>query len=277
MSAQRWTRDRRLRPGLGLVFACCWFASLTTSPASSDLPAADERVWHEFLEWFAVQPPKSDPRELVGNYRNELIRRGTQAATADQQMSIVWKLVFRRPEGVKLLWNKVYAGDKPIFSEKPTALLVEAVQSRTPGSALDVGMGQGRNSLFLALAKWKVTGFDPSDEGLRQARDNAKRLGVDVETVNTTDDQFDFGRNRWDLIVMTYVRSLSPADAERFWDALKPGGILVYENGADPDNQVLKAFVRFRILRWEDVMESGDWNRNTKTRIQRLIAEKSAP
>jgi SAM-dependent methyltransferase len=267
----------RFSPGLRLVCAFCYFASLTVSLASSDLPPADECVWHEFLEWFAAQPPNSDPRNLVGNYRNELVNRGAQAAVADQQMSVVWKLVFRRPEGVKLLWNKVYAGDKPIFNEQPTALLVEAVQSRTAGTALDVGMGQGRNSLFLALAKWKVTGFDPSDEGLRQARDNAKRLGVDVETVNATDDQFDFGRNRWDLIVMTYVHSVSSADADRFWDALKPGGIVVYENGADSDNRVLKAFMRFRVLRWEDVMDSGDWNRNNKTRIQRLIAEKSAP
>lgn len=267
----------RFSPRFRLVCAFCYFASLTIAPASSDLTPADEQVWRDFLQWFAAQPPNSDPRDLIGNYRKELIKRGTQAAVADQQMSIVWKLVFRRPDGVKLLWNKVYAGDKPIFNEQPTALLVEAVQSRIPGAALDVGMGQGRNSLFLALAKWKVTGFDPSEEGLRQARDNAKRLGVDVETVNATDDQFDFGRNRWDLIVMTYVRSVSSADAQRFWDALKPGGILVYENAAESDNIVLKAFVRFRVLRWEDVMDLGDWNRNNKTRIQRLIAEKSAP
>jgi hypothetical protein len=76
---------------------------------------------------------------------------------------------------------------------------------------------------------------------------------------------------------MTYVHTPSPADADRFWDALKPGGIVVYENGADPSNRVLKAFERFRILRWEDVMELGDWNPGQKTRIQRLIAEKSSP
>jgi 2-polyprenyl-3-methyl-5-hydroxy-6-metoxy-1,4-benzoquinol methylase len=138
-------------------------------------------------------------------------------------------------------------------------------------------MGQGRNSLFLALAGWRVTGFDPSDEGLRQAQAKAKRLGVEIETTNVGDDQFDFGHNRWDLIVMTYVHTPSPADADRFWDALKPGGIVVYENGADPDSRVLKAFVRFRILHWEDVMDLGDWNPGQKTRIQRLIAEKSSP
>jgi SAM-dependent methyltransferase len=260
-----------------VLLQCLFLVSATIASASSDLPVAEERVWQDFVKWFAPQPPKSDPRELIGNYRNELIKRGTPADAADQQMSVVWKFVFRRPEGVKLLWNKVYAGDKPIFSQEPTALLVQAVQSRPPATALDVGTGQGRNALFLAMAGWKVTGFDPSDEGLRQARANAKRLGVELETVNASDDQFDFGHDRWDLIVMTYVHTPSPADADRFWDALKPGGIVVYENGADSDNGALKAFVRFRILRWEDVTELGDWNPGHKTRIQRLIAEKSSP
>ena len=32
-----------------------------------------------------------------------------------------------------------------------------------PGTALDVGMGQGRNALFLARQGWDVTGFDVCD------------------------------------------------------------------------------------------------------------------
>jgi 2-polyprenyl-3-methyl-5-hydroxy-6-metoxy-1,4-benzoquinol methylase len=39
------------------------------------------------------------------------------------------------------------------------------VEARKPGRALDIGMGQGRNSVFLALKGWDVTGFDISDEG----------------------------------------------------------------------------------------------------------------
>jgi hypothetical protein len=54
-------------------------------------------------------------------------------------------------------------------SRKPNQLLVEAVRHRKPGTALDVGMGQGRNAIFLAKEGWEVTGFDSADEGVRHS------------------------------------------------------------------------------------------------------------
>jgi 2-polyprenyl-3-methyl-5-hydroxy-6-metoxy-1,4-benzoquinol methylase len=67
-------------------------------------------------------------------------------------------------------YNPIYRGDAgEVFSRKPNAFLVEMLRHRRPGTALDVGMGQGRNSIFLAQQGWEVTGFDPSDEGVRQA------------------------------------------------------------------------------------------------------------
>jgi 2-polyprenyl-3-methyl-5-hydroxy-6-metoxy-1,4-benzoquinol methylase len=135
-------------------------------------------------------------------------------------------------------------------------------------------MGQGRNALFLALNKWRVTGFDPSAEGVRQAQERARSLRVTIDTRVATDDQFDFGRNRWDLIVITYVRNLTRADADRFWAALRPGGIVVYENAAATGNEVLGALMGYRILRWEDVVDAPDWGVGSKIRLQRLVAEK---
>ena len=37
---------------------------------------------------------------------------------------------------------------------------------KTPGSALDPGMGQGRNALYLAAHGWRVTGVDLSDTAI---------------------------------------------------------------------------------------------------------------
>lgn len=265
------TRIRRL----ALASCVCLVLSPALQSTSFGQPTADESlVWREYLEWLAVQPPNSDPRQLVGGYRTELIRQGVSATDADRRIAIVSKLAFREPEGVRLLWNKVYAGDKPIFTEEPNALLVQTVRTRSPGSALDVGMGQGRNSVFLALNGWDVSGFDPADEGVRTARANAQKLGVQITTAISTDKDFDFGKTRWDLILVSYVRTLTRADAERFWDALKPGGIVVYENGAADGNEVLLAFSNFRILHWEDTLDSPDWNRDRKIRIQKLVAEK---
>jgi predicted O-methyltransferase YrrM len=135
-------------------------------------------------------------------------------------------------------------------------------------------MGQGRNSIYLALNGWRVTGFDPSDEGIRIARTAAERAGVQITTVIATDDEFDFGLEAWDLIVVTYVKTLDKADAHRIERALRPGGVLVYENAATDDNELLQDFADFRILRFEDALDYPDWNPNEKIRIHRLVAQR---
>jgi SAM-dependent methyltransferase len=256
---------------LGLVLS---LVALDKPYARSQLGSVDENAWDTFLQWLAQQPPNGDPQRLLAGYRDELMRQGSSEREATQRASAVAALAFRRPEGVRLLWDKVYAAKNSIFVDRPTELLVRAVEDRAPGTALDVGMGQGRNALFLALNKWRVSGFDPSTEGVRQARERAQSLGVNLDTEVTTDDRYDFGRDRWDLIVVTYVRNLNRSDADRFWTALRPGGLVVYENAAAAGNDVLDAFMAYRILRWEDVIAAPDWGRGEKIRIQRLVAEK---
>jgi hypothetical protein len=73
---------------------------------------------------------------------------------------------------------------------------------------------------------------------------------------------------------MTYVRDLTPADAAQFWRALRRGGIVVYENGADTRNSVLKAFLGYQIIRFGDVLTTPEWNPESNIRVQRLIAQK---
>ena len=69
-------------------------------------------------------------------------------------------------------------GAESVFNHNPNAFLVECVRNRKPGKALDVGMGSGRNALYLASHGWDVTGFDIADVGVVQARKKAKTLGV---------------------------------------------------------------------------------------------------
>jgi hypothetical protein len=73
---------------------------------------------------------------------------------------------------------------------------------------------------------------------------------------------------------MTYIRSPTTRDAARIRRALAPGGIFVYENGSDRHNELLKLFLAFRILRFEDVNAIPDWNPAEKIRLERLVAEK---
>jgi 2-polyprenyl-3-methyl-5-hydroxy-6-metoxy-1,4-benzoquinol methylase len=49
------------------------------------------------------------------------------------------------------------------------------VRGRKPGKALDIGIGEGRNAIFLATQGWEVTGFDISDVGVRSAERRPRR------------------------------------------------------------------------------------------------------
>jgi len=172
-------------------------------------------------------------------------------------------------------WDSVYSQNRAIFSRQPTELLKYAIKDRAPGKALDIGMGQGRNAIFLAQQGWDVTDFDPSAEGVRQAQAAARKLKLQLNALVAREEDFDLGRETWDLIVMTYVRRLTGEDANRFQQALKPRGILVYENNnVGERNEFLRAFLRFRMLRFEDVDAHTDWHPAKKQPVERLIAER---
>ena len=66
-----------------------------------------------------------------------------------------------------------------------TQQLVELVkQNVAPGSSvLDVGTGSGCIAISLALDGYKVTALDVSDEALAIAKQNAERLGAEIEFV----------------------------------------------------------------------------------------------
>src|SRR5712692_5328786 len=80
-------------------------------------------------------------------------------------------------------WNKVFAGSDIPFSHQPNAFLLKSVQGKTPGVALEIGMGQGRNTIAMARLGWDVTGVDISDEGIRQALAEAKKQNVNIRAI----------------------------------------------------------------------------------------------
>jgi SAM-dependent methyltransferase len=186
-------------------------------------------------------------------------------------------------------WNKVFSSPQPVFNSNPNAFLVEAVRGRHPGMALDLGMGQGRNALFLAQQGWAVTGVDISDVALSQARQQAERMHLKLTAVLLDAKDFDFGSERWDLVAVIYFPA-SPYVA-RIHRGLKPGGIVVMEafhrdSGEKHrlgdgvvfgSNDLVKLFEDFRILRYEDVLAPSDWNpagEREPARLVRLVAQK---
>lgn len=69
----------------------------------------------------------------------------------------------------------------PIESADADPTLVEEVGAMTPGVALDVGAGDGRNAIWLAEHGWRVTAVDFSSVALDRGRSVAEAAGVGVE------------------------------------------------------------------------------------------------
>ncbi len=178
-------------------------------------------------------------------------------------------------------WDNVFSAPAPVFSTAPNAFLVHVVKDLKPGRALDVGMGQGRNSVFLAKLGWDVCGFDISERGMEQARKSAAAAGTKITTIKATLEDFDYGVSQWDLIVGTYVGVAWLKPAAR---ALKPGGFLVVEGyAAHPQapagaawapNELLKLFMdqNLQVVRYEDVKADPDWRKTGG--VVRMFARK---
>jgi 2-polyprenyl-3-methyl-5-hydroxy-6-metoxy-1,4-benzoquinol methylase len=104
-------------------------------------------------------------------------------------------------------WDKVFSSPHLDINRAPSRLLQDAVRDRQPGAALDLGMGEGRNAIFLARLGWRVTGVDLSDVALAQAKKHAEEAGVPLQATLADLDQYDIGRARWDLIALFYMHA----------------------------------------------------------------------
>jgi SAM-dependent methyltransferase len=249
-----------------------WVAALAIGycPAQIDGNAA----YQAFLKW----------RETAENaglgWDATLNKYGSQLRASSQSVETVEKtllIVSARDEAT--LYDPIFA-KPPKFDTTPNRLLIEAVRDRAPGTALDVAMGQGRNAVYLATKGWNVTGFDVSNAGLNEARKQAASAGVAINIIQTSDVEFDFGGNQWDLIAIIYP--IEKRSVYRVRQALKAGGVVVIEcghkeTGKAPylyeSNELTKIFEGFRILKYEEPVAMHDWARR-EMRLVRLIAQK---
>ncbi|MGD9959238.1 class I SAM-dependent methyltransferase [Nocardioides sp.] len=129
-------------------------------------------------------------------------------------------------------WDERYSGEEKIWSGDPNPQLVAEVSALTPGTALDVGCGEGGDVIWLARHGWKVTGADFSAGGLARAERHAEQAGVADRTDWWQVDARDFaaeGRS-FDLVTTHFLHPPSGGMVEvtrRLADAVAPGGHLL--------------------------------------------------
>ena len=99
----------------------------------------------------------------------------------------------------------------------------------TGGSALDVAAGSGRHALWLAQRGFATRAVDRDEAALAVLRAEAARRGVqvDAERVDLEGPGVRLPASAYDVIVVVHYLHRPLFTALR--DALRPGGVLVYE------------------------------------------------
>jgi SAM-dependent methyltransferase len=271
-----------------LLLYLALLAAADTAAAQSPLPptatAAEVATYEAFRAWITKQPPATlaDEAAVYERYAAELRTQGKSEREITATIASL-KSIGDRAEIER--WNRILTAPEPRFNTAPNAFLVSVTNGLKPGRSLDVGMGQGRNTIYLAQQGWDSVGFDPADRAVAAAQAQAAKLGVTITTSVARDVDYDWGENRWDLIVLSYVSAREYA--AQVVRALRPGGMVVVEGfhrdatktqsiggGVVFDtNELLRIFAPLRVVRYEDADAKGDFGQ-ADTRVVRLAAIK---
>lgn len=93
-----------------------------------------------------------------------------------------------------------------LFGKEPVALLKSHVGHLKTGKALDIAMGEGRNSVFLAGQGFEVEGMDGNAKAIERANALAAEKKVTISAKTQNLDFFLMPLMKYDSIVMTYFR-----------------------------------------------------------------------
>jgi tellurite methyltransferase len=122
----------------------------------------------------------------------------------------------KRPPGQ--VWDERYQADTYLFGKEPVGFLKHYVSALKKGKAIDVGMGEGRNAVFLAQQGFEVDAIDCSARGVEKTKALAAEKGVTVEAKVQNLDFFLMPLMRYQTIVMTYFRPQA-----RFFSEIRRG------------------------------------------------------
>lgn len=81
-------------------------------------------------------------------------------------------------------WEERYAGEGPIWSGRVNTQVAAVAADLPPGSALDLGSGEGADAIWLAEQGWQVTAVDISATALRRAAQAAAEKGLAADRID---------------------------------------------------------------------------------------------
>ena len=131
-------------------------------------------------------------------------------------------------------WEERYGAEGRVWSGRPNVLLVREVEDLSPGTALDLGCGEGGDAIWLAGRGWRVTAVDVSATALRRGAEHAREAGVGARIRWERHDlSRSFPDGSFDLVSAQFLHSPVAVDGEReeilrrAVAAVAPGGVLL--------------------------------------------------
>ena len=128
------------------------------------------------------------------------------------------------------LFNQKYKGNRDSFGLDPLPVVKESLKYISSGDVLDLGVGNGRNTLYLLSKSFNVTGVDSSEEGIKILKNkvgenpNLEIILTDVMKFEPT-KKYDFILAMGLLHFLTEEQGLSLISKIQNWT--KNGGINV--------------------------------------------------
>ena len=128
-------------------------------------------------------------------------------------------------------WDVRYSKhDVAMWSGRPNGRLVAEAAGLSPGTALDVGCGEGADAIWLAQQGWTVTAIDVSEVAVRRGREAAERLGVTVDWIAGDALRTPFPAGSFDLVSLQYPalpKAAGEGAVRELLAAVRPGGLLL--------------------------------------------------
>jgi SAM-dependent methyltransferase len=130
-------------------------------------------------------------------------------------------------------FEEMYRATDALWSGRPNPQLVAEAAGLRPGTALDVGCGEGADAIWLAERGWQVTAVDFAATALERGATHAAARGDEVAgrirwvRADVTQER---PGERFDLVSAQFMHLPSEERRElfaRLADAVRPGGTLL--------------------------------------------------
>ncbi|MPM31234.1 tRNA (cmo5U34)-methyltransferase [bioreactor metagenome] len=102
-------------------------------------------------------------------------------------------------------WEKYYKNSIGICGSMPDFRLIQYLDLVSKGNVLDLGIGEGRNSIPFAVKSFNIDGIDTSDTALSQCKEVFDKQGLNVNLVNCNLKDYNIKQDNYNLIIIANV------------------------------------------------------------------------